>query len=151
MKLPRLVTPVHLIIEHYLKDEVLSVGAAPKEVELWIPIGDNTAHAAVVSDVTELYPDILPSERSEPARFLEHKIALDFTWVPVGRWTYDIHANEAKQRFRVIADLESHNIAVDEVVIRVNSNWANREVTCLVRARLDGIDRSGVHERLDAR
>lgn len=151
VKLPRLVTPLDLIIEHYLKDEVLSVGAAPKEVELWIPIGDYTARAAVVSEVTQFYPDILPGERSEPARFLEHKIALDFTWVPVGRWTYNIHANEAKQRFRVIADLESHNIAVDEVVIRVNSNWANRDVTCLVRARLDGIDRSGVHEQLDAR
>lgn len=151
VKLPRLVAPLHLIIEYYLKDEVLSVGAAPKEVELWIPIGDHTARAAVVSQVARFYPDILPDELSEPARFHEHKIALDFTWVPIGRWTYDIHANEAQQKFRVIPDLDSYDIAVDEIVIRVNSNWANKELTCLVRARLDGLDRSGYHEQLDPR
>lgn len=148
VKLPRLVTPVDLVIEYYLKDEILAAGSAPKEVELWVPISDDAARAAVVLGVTKLYPDILASERSENARFLEQRQALDSNWVPVGRWTYDIYANEIGQRFHVFVDLDSHGIAVDEIVVRVNSNWANNDVTCLVRARMHGIDQSGIHEEL---
>ncbi|MCJ1469617.1 hypothetical protein MMC07_008252 [Pseudocyphellaria aurata] len=146
--LPRPVTPVDLVIEYYLKDEILAAGSAPKEVELWVPISDDAARAAVVLVVTKLYPDILASERSENARFLEQRTALDSKWVPVGRWTYDIYANEIEQRFHVFVDLDSHGVAVDEIVVRVNSNWANRDVTCLVRARMHGIDQSGIHEEL---
>lgn len=149
VKLPRPITPLNLVMEYYLKDEVLAVGAAPKEVELWIPISDNAAHAAVVLAVTDLYPGILAVERS--ARFLEQNRALDSNWVPVGRWTYDIYANEIAQKFHLHVDLESHGIAVDEIVVRVNSNWANRDVTCVVRTRMYGIDQSGMHEKLDAR
>lgn len=151
VKLPRAVTPLNIVIEYYLKDEVLAVGAAPKEVELWIPIPDDAARAAVVLAVSELYPDILAGERSEIARFLEQKQALDSDWVPVGRWTYDIYANKVAQKFHVPVDLEYHSIAVDEIVVRVNSNWANKDVTCLVRAHMHGIDQSGIHEQLDTR
>lgn len=150
VKLPRPVTPVNLFIEYYLKDEILAVGAAPKDVELWIPVPDDDTRAAVVRLVTDYYPDILAEERAETGRFLGQRQALASHWIPVGRWTYDIYANEVSQKFRVYADLESLGVSVDEIVIRVNSNWANRDVTCLVRARMNGIDRSGVHEQLDA-
>lgn len=149
VKLPRPVTPRDLVMEYYLKDEVLAVGAAPQEVELWIHLSDDVTRAVVMHAVTQVYPDILAGDRS--VRFREQNQALDSNWVPVGRWIYDIYANEIAQKFPVLVDLEAHGVAVDKIVIRVNSNWADRDVTCLVRARMHGIDQSGLHEQLDPR
>lgn len=141
-KLPRPITPRSLVIEYYLRDEVPAVGAAPKEVELWIPITDDTARSAVVRMITTLHPDILVDQRGR-------KDTLDPKWVPVGRWKYDVYADEIAQTFHVPVELESLGVAVDEMVVRVNSNWGNKAVTCLVRARLHGVDQSGLHERRD--
>ncbi|MCJ1463648.1 hypothetical protein MMC07_002256 [Pseudocyphellaria aurata] len=141
-KLPRPITPRSLVIEYYRRSEVPAVGAAPKEVELWIPITDDAARSAVVRMITAIHPDILADQRGQEE-------ALDARWVPVGRWKYDVYADEIAQTFHLPVELESLDVVVDEIVLRVNSNWGNKAATCLVRARLHGVDKSGLREQLD--
>lgn len=64
--------------------------------------------------------------------------------VLAGKWVYNIHANQEAQKFPVaLADL-----AVKRVAVRIASNWGNSNKTCLVRAKLHGIDKSGIKEWL---
>ena len=147
VKLPRVITPLDIVMEHYLKDEVLWVGTGPKEVELWIPILDDVTRSRINLEVIQFYPDIWAREESEDDRLQEQRRALDSNWIPVGRWTYNIYANEIAQRFRIPVDLELYRVAVDQIAIRVNSNWAVKDnlVTCMVRARMHGIDHGSFH------
>lgn len=152
VQLPRTITPLNIVMEHYLKDEVLWVGTGPKEVELWIPIIDDVTRSIIILEVIQFYPDIWARKGSEDDRFQEQTRALDSDWVPVGRWTYDIYANEIAQKFDIPVDLRLHRVAVDQIAIRVNSNWAvDNLVTCMVRARIHGIDQSTFHKDLHPR
>lgn len=64
--------------------------------------------------------------------------------VLAGKWIYNIHSYQEAQKFPVaLADL-----AVQLVGIRVTSNWGSANRTCLVRAKLHGIDKSGIEEKL---
>lgn len=64
--------------------------------------------------------------------------------VLAGKWIYNIHANQEAQKFPVaLAD-----IAVQRVAIRIATNWGAANKTCLVRAKLHGIDKSGIEEKL---
>lgn len=64
--------------------------------------------------------------------------------VLAGKWIYNIHANQEAQKFPVaFAD-----IAVQRVAIRIATNWGATNRTCLVRAKLHGIDKSGIEEKL---
>lgn len=105
-KLPRLIVPTELVIEHWPKDEVIIAGIAPKDVELWVEHGEE--------------------------------------WILAGKWIYNIHANQAVQGFPVaLAEL-----IVQRVQIRIKSNWGNANKTCLVRAKIYGLDKSGIKEKL---
>lgn len=94
--------------------------------------------------MTSIHPDIFDPTQ-HPARIA----LLDAHWVPVGRWTYDVLEDETSQSMHVPVELDSLGIKINQVVIRVNSNWGNRATTCLVRARLHGVDKSGLVENLN--
>ncbi len=64
--------------------------------------------------------------------------------VPAGKWTYNVHANQEAQKFSVAFV----DIAIQRVAVRIASNWGNSNITCLVRAKLHGIDKSGIEETL---
>lgn len=65
-------------------------------------------------------------------------------WILAGKWIYNIHANQAAQGFPVVpADL-----IVQRVQIRIKSNWGSANKTCLVRAKIYGLDKSGIKETL---
>ena len=64
--------------------------------------------------------------------------------VRVGNWIYNIHANQEAQKFSV-AFVDR---AIQRVAVRIASNWGNPNITCLVRAKLHGIDMSGIKETL---
>lgn len=60
----------------------------------------------------------------------------------VGRWQYDIYSLHNVQKFLIPYDLEAYNFSTKSIVIRVNSNWGSSYATCLLRARLNGIDQT---------
>ena len=153
---PRPITPTELVIEHFHKDKVLSIGSAPKEIELWIEIAgedddDDKLREEVRRRTKEIYPDIFSRESTQKDRFLDPKMALGKTWVPVGRWIYRISSasssssfrdNNNVQYFKIPLDLAAMGVVVKQQVVRVNSNWGDVDRTCLVRVGLHGHDPS---------
>lgn len=138
---PRVITPVTLTIEHFKKGEVLNIGNAPKVVELWIALEDETIHEAVREEIIQYYPDIFTQQSSQGNINLNQKPLNESRWVPIGQWTYDIWAAKQVQDFQPPIDLNLLKISSDKFVVRVNSNWGNVEETCLAQVRLQGTAR----------
>lgn len=146
---PRPITPTVLVVEHFRRDLVPFIGSAPKEVELWIEIGDRDLREELGQRIKDIYPDIFSRTYTQKDRLLDPKMALGPEWVPVGRWTYQISARNNVQHFQIPVDLNSLGVVVQKQVIRVNSNWGNVDRTCLVRVRLHGEDPSAPTEYLE--
>lgn len=153
--LPRWITPTELVVEHIPKGEIYDIGNAPKEIELWMQINSEEIREQVVSDMTKMFPDIY-KDASQRGKGSDTVRALDKTFVPVGRWTYDIHAGNHVQTFAMSVDLEKWNGAnssarTRRVVFRANSNWGSTDSTCLYRVKLHGRDPWGavVYEDLE--
>ena len=148
---PRPITPTELVVEHFRKEQVLSIGSAPKEIELWIEIGDEEAKVReeVSRRIKEIHPDIFSREYTQKGRQLDPKMALGKQWVPVGRWTYQISSREKVQYFKIPLDLASLGVVVRQQAVRVNSNWGDVDRTCLVRVGLHGEDPSMPPEYLE--
>lgn len=154
---PRPIIPTELVVDHFRKDEVLCVGSAPKEVELWIEIKDDSDGDGDAENLREdirhriraIYPDIFSRTYTQKDRLLDPKLALGPEWVPVGRWIYQISSHENVQYFGIPLDLASMGVVARQHVVRVNSNWGNVDRTCLVRVGLHGKDASIPNEYLE--
>ena len=146
---PRPITPTELVVEHFRRDQVPFIGSAPKEVELWIEIGDRDLREELGQCIKAIYPDIFNRTFTQKDRLLDPKLALGPEWVPVGRWTYQISARNNVQYFQIPVDLDSLGVVVQKQVIRINSNWGNVDRTCLVRVGLHGKDPSAPTEYLE--
>lgn len=157
VSLRRYITPRELIIEHWPKSEVgsfhklISAATAPKEVELWVY---NERARTQKEDINTLQWEVeqhFRNHRVNEAR-VEKKLRfklhspddVDYadSWLMVGRWKYDIYSMHNVQMFRIPFDLEAYNISTKSVVVRVKSNWGSSYATCLLRARLHGIDKT---------
>lgn len=157
VSLSRYITPTQLIIEHWPKSEVgsfhklISAATAPKEVELWVY--NERAHTGKGS-INALQWEVeehFRNHRVNEAR-VEKKLRLELhspddadyadSWLMVGRWKYDVYSIHNVQKFLIPFDLEAYNVSTKSVVVRVNSNWGSSYATCLLRARLHGIDKT---------
>lgn len=135
------IAPTGILIEHMPKAQMpdVEVGTAPKEVELWIQVLDEAVRETVIHFVTLNYPTIMTKVASQRGKKLDPQLALDKTWVPVGQWTYDIHARGNVQAKNVPMNLFNMGVKTQAVALRVNSNWGSVDSTCLYRVRLYGI------------
>ena len=151
--LPRPVSPTQLVIEHYARDDLPTAmsGAAPKELELWTSISNDALRGVVAREIVKSFPDIFVKKYTQHNRLLDSKQHLNSTWVPLGRWIYDLYAYQNVQEFQIPVNLVRMGVAVNEVAIRVNSNWGNFDRTCLARVRMFGKDQSGIEEYLEDR
>lgn len=145
---PSVITPVTLTIEHFNKNEVLNIGSAPREVELWIALEDESIRGAVRKEIIQYYPDIFTRQSSQGTSRLIQKPLNESVWVPIGQWTYNIWAAEQVQDFQPPIYLNLLNVTSNHFVVRVNSNWGNKAETCLAQVRLQGIAR-GRQESLE--
>lgn len=84
----------HLDHRALQKGEVLTIGNAPKVVELWIAIEDGTIREAVHEEIIRYYPEIFMWRFFQKKRDLKQNPLNESKWVPVGQWTYDIWAAE---------------------------------------------------------
>lgn len=157
VSLRRHITPTQLIIEHWPKSEVgsfhklISAATAPKEVELWVY---NERARTKKEDINALQWEVeqhFPNHGVNEAR-VEKKLRLELhsqddarytnSWLMVGRWKYDIYSLHNVQKFLIPFELEAYNFSTKSVLVRVNSNWGSSYATCLLRARLNGIDKT---------
>lgn len=147
--LPRIISPTELVVEHAAMDEMPKgfMGSSPREVELWVQIPDDRTRAKVREAIHKINP-LLLFESSPQGKTIGAQ-ALPSDYLPIGRWEYNIHANQRMQTFPVPISVVEYTVGVRNVAVRVNSNWGNSKFTCLSRLRLYGEDISGISEHLD--
>ncbi|MCJ1382295.1 hypothetical protein MMC17_005408 [Xylographa soralifera] len=138
--LPRKIVPTHLVIEHIPEGATLDIGAAPKDVELWVQIEDPEARMRVINaamTVPTLAEESLLAARTMPV--YGAATALDKSWIRIGRWEYNIHAANHVQSFEVPVELDHFQVAIDKVSVRVRNNWGMKDYTCLYRLKMHGL------------
>ena len=119
--------------------EALEVDSYPKEVELWVDIKDDEAREVVLADVVKRYPTILNRTESQRGRRLAAAQTLPASFIPLGRYTYDVRLNKAEQGWYVKTPLYWFNTSTTTAAVRINSNWGNTEATCLHEVSLFGM------------
>lgn len=159
IKTPRPVLPLELTMEHYPKTDLEESGVknravAPKQFELWVHIINPSTYAAVLQNITKLYPTILNIEDhpSPPYLKVASAQALELgNWVPIGRWEFAMLSPPYKnqsQKFRPQVNVKELGVVTDMFLVRVNTNWGDMKNTCLARVRMRGLDRSANFEYL---
>ena len=146
---PRAIAPTELVVEHLHKEATFAIGNAPKEVELWIHIADEETRAKVSDAIGSMFPEYWQTSSPQANKELHEDQALDGSFVPVGRWIYNIYERENTQSFRIPIHLEDYGVKTRVIAIRVNSNWGDVGPTCLYRLKLHGKDQSGIKEYLE--
>lgn len=133
---PRYILPTGLIIEHWPMGEVPGslMRRAPKDVELWtyIPVDDGAVK--VRDEARTNYPS-LTANFSQQNESLHPKQILNFPWIPIGVFRYEINMARTVQEFRINYHLR---FPMELFAIRVVSNWGHVGETCLIRVRLYG-------------
>ena len=150
VELSRNVAPTELIVEYGAMDATPEggMGAAPKEIELWIQIEDDDMRATIGDVISRMHAHLL-KESSPQDKTLSAAQALGSDWVPVGRWAYNIYEHNNIQSFKVPISLHEYGVHTAKVAFRVNSNWGNVMFTCINRLRLYGRDATGITEELE--
>ena len=150
VEIERSVAPTELVVEYAAKDAspIGAMGAAPRDIELWIYVEDDLKRATIGNAITRMYPDFL-QDSSPQKRKLAAAQALSAEWVPVGRWTYNIYDQQNVQSLQIPIPLLEYGGHTDRVAVRVNSNWGDVDYTCINRLRLHGYDTSGLIEVLE--
>ena len=145
VSLVRNILPTSLVVEYSAKDASPTgfMDVAPKEVELFVQITDDDLRAKVANALQERYP-YLTEESYPQGRELNGASELDEDFVRVGRWIYNVYENLAAQSMQIPSILMEYGIDTTKVAVRVNSNWGNKEYTCINRLRMYGEDKSGI-------
>lgn len=138
--LPRRIFPTELVIEHIPASATFDIDSAPKELELWAMIEDDTAREAVGNAVFPLLPNDsnIVSPRSLTQQFADPTQQLDYRYIRIGKWRYDIHSGNNIQTFTVPVDLKHFDAVVNKVVVRSLNNWGFTSYTCFYRLKLHG-------------
>ena len=145
----RPIAPNELIVEHIAKGATIFVGMAPREIELWADIQDPDAFTNLQRAILTHDRSLLLESSPQSDKELAPSQALPITFLPIGRFHYDVNNNQAVQNFIVPIDLAAMGIKSSRFAFRANSNWGSYDATCINRLRLHGVDMSGEIEDLE--
>ena len=135
--LPHRVIPTHLVVEHVQKGLTLGIGAAPKDLELWVQILDDDQRDSVQAGANAFLQHGSEDSTDRTDNFQAEK-SLDRTWVRIANFRYDIDAPQHIQTFKIDVQLDNWGLAANKVAIRVKDNWGPSDFTCLYRLKLHG-------------
>ena len=116
--MPRSIVPTSFTVEHMPSQGTYDIGAAPKELEVWV-------HAPAF--------DASPDKVAALPRCSGAPPADDY--ICIGKGRYDVHASNHVQNFPLYAGADVG--PVRSAIIRVINNWG-RDWTCLYRVRMHG-------------
>ena len=144
--LTRKISPTELVVEHIPKDSTLYPERAPRGIELWGQILNDTIRESVALSSFQHFPqpgqpgyeDYMATTTGRPRRKDPVNMQLDKTWLQLGRWEYDINAPHHVQGFHVPFSLRDHGAAIDKVIFRTQGNWGAHDRVCLYRLKLHG-------------
>lgn len=143
--LPHRIVPTHLVVEHIPKGATLGIGAAPKDLELWVQILDDKQRDSIQAGANDVLrwsrkgskdqTEVAPTTRLDE---FEAKKSLDHTWVRLASFRYDVDAPQHIQTFKIDVELDYWGLAANKVAVRVKENWGPSDFTCLYRLKLYG-------------
>jgi len=132
----RPVYPDKVTIEHAPAEAVYNVRSAPRTMELWVSIVNATVRDQVYDASQEIFA-ARGAQEFPPASTNKDGIALDASYVRIGRWVYDPRLSNHVQTFPLQVLLEDFGVGVSRLVVRAVTNWGE-DFTCLYRVRLHG-------------
>ncbi|MCJ1249842.1 hypothetical protein MMC30_007068 [Trapelia coarctata] len=141
--LPHRIIPTHLVVEHVQKGLTLGIGAAPRDMELWVQILDEKQRDSVQAAANAVLRHSTRGSEDGPGALsasddYEAQKSLDRTWVRIASFAYDIDAPRHIQTFKIDFQLDYWGLAANKVAVRVKNNWGPSEYTCLYRLKLHG-------------
>lgn len=132
----REVYPEKITIEHAPAEAVYDIRSAPRTMELWVSIKNETVRDQVYNASQEIFA-ARGAQEYPPASTRKDGISLDASYVRIGRWLYDPRLSNHVQTFPLQVLLEDFGVGVQRLVVRSLTNWGE-EYTCLYRVRLHG-------------
>lgn len=129
----------NVTIEHIALELAPHTDTAPKDGVLWGYVEDPIAlqkfqnalaGESIMSAVFPVRQSVLPKHMNSEA------------FVPLLSFTYDVHAPQFLQTFKVPMNVLNVTVPVRRVVLDIQSNWGNSEVTWLYKVRVHGIAQS---------
>lgn len=128
IRLPQMIHPSHVTVEHFPKQLLVDVGQAPKNMTLW-GVVDGRGN-------TEIYEQLVASglpgyiQRAPP-------ITRDLLWAPLVSFIYDIDHDDFVQTFPIDHPIVDSGMTFGVVALEVLDNWGS-DTTCLYRVRVHG-------------
>ncbi|KAF3907771.1 hypothetical protein AA313_de0210294 [Arthrobotrys entomopaga] len=122
--------PSDVTIDHVPRGISGDDTSAPKEIEFWVHIDDNSARQQVNKAASVAIGDVSDSPSSI------HYAANGY--VRVASFVYDVNSQYPVQTFELPIDLQKLGIPVRSVSFRVLSNWGNEDYTSIYRLRVHG-------------
>ena len=137
--LPKDVVPTDLVVEHIPMDATLDPGATPKDIELWVEIQDDQKREAVANAAFSYINKEDSTLGPENKKLFHTTKSLDYKWVRVGRWQYNVYTPSYVQTFPVPVPLEHFGAKTNKVAFRALSTWGTADYVCLYRLKLHGL------------
>lgn len=141
VRMPFLVYPKELIIEHIPSSGTRDIAAAPQNLEVWAKMSSAEEATRVTQNLEGLPARFWPDQCGEPPSDDSE------LWVCSARGTYDIHGPNYLQYFDFPEKPWTIGLKTSSVVVKVTSNWG-ADHTCLYRARLTGDEVDSKHREL---
>ena len=132
IRLSETVLVTDVSVEHIHRDVSQNIGTAPKTWYLYALVPNPGAREQIDEINRGIYENPLPSLN----------VPKEYTLLTHGE--YDINEEDGRtiQTVPVPAAIRRLNVPVQQVLFVVESNWGNREYTCLYRVRVHG---QGIH------
>ncbi|RDX40102.1 Sad1/UNC-like protein, partial [Lentinus brumalis] len=128
IRLPHMLYPSHVTVEHIPKSLVADIGQAPRNMTLW-GVVDGRGNTEIFE---RLMVSGLPGSGQQTP-----PIARDLLWAPLASFSYDIDDNNPVQTFPVSSPMVGSGMMFGVVAIEVLDNWGS-DTTCLYRVRIHG-------------
>ncbi|KAI9060539.1 hypothetical protein FKP32DRAFT_1536524, partial [Trametes sanguinea] len=126
IRLPRMLHPESVTVEHLPSEISLDIGEAPKNLTLW-----GVVEGKHNKEVYEAFTGMGLHDGHVPP------ISRGLLWVPLASFAYDINRDDPVQHFPVAQFFLDRPISVGVIAVEVSENWGSKS-TCLYRVRIHG-------------
>ncbi|CDO68111.1 hypothetical protein BN946_scf185044.g19 [Trametes cinnabarina] len=114
IRLPRMIYPDSITVEHLPAEVALDVGEAPQNITLW-----GVVEGKHNKEVYETFVRMGLQQDRAPA------ISRGLLWAPLASFRYDVEHEDPVQRFPVSQYFLDNPISVGVVAVEISGNWGN--------------------------
>jgi hypothetical protein len=149
--------PTHVTIEHVRKELTTDISVAPKTIEFWVRLTNQTENALVEQTALRI-ANATGQESIESRSLIPGPVVLGKQtpvdpkaepFVKLHTFTYDIDG-DAVQSFELPVDMTNLDVAVKVVALVIRTNHGSQTQTCLYRTKVHGFPSKPKEQNSDA-